>query len=167
MRFFLLRKAKSVYYPPAIRASGPANSKIDTALEVAVVGKANPVEALTSFNNPSKVAEQPRSIEKEVNATQGVAPGAIKPPTTSQDLPAKKEVPTRMEIVLTTLPMFGKGDLASKGLEASEAASIQPIKAPPKEKIVIKRNSFQCSSLFFLKLFSLFSNFVTKLTFSN
>ena len=121
------------------------------------MGKASPVEALTSFNNPSKVAEQPKSIEKEVNATQGVASGAIKPPNTSQDLPVKKEVPTRIEIVLTTLPMSAKGDLASKGLEASEAASIQPIKALPKEKIVIKRNSFQCSSLFlFLTVFFIF-----------
>ena len=44
-----------------------------------------------------------------------------------------------MEIVLATLPMPAKGDLTSKGLEASEAALTQSTKAPAKEKIVIKK----------------------------
>ena len=47
-----------------------------------------------------------------------------------------------MEIVLATLPMPTKGDLASKGPKALEAASTQPTKAPSIEKIVIKKKSF-------------------------
>jgi len=60
----------------------------------------------------------------------------MKPPTATQDPSAEKEVPKNMEIVLSTLPLPAKVDPASKGLEASEA---QPIKALPKEKIVIKK----------------------------
>ena len=66
-------------------------------------------------------------------------PNATKPSTTTQDLPVEKEIPKKMEIVLATLPLVTKGDLASKGPKASEATSIQPIKAPPKEKFVIKK----------------------------
>ena len=58
---------------------------------------------------------------------------------TTQDLPAEKEVPKRMEIIMAALPLPVKGDLESKDSEASKAASTQPIKAPPKEKIVIKK----------------------------
>ena len=63
----------------------------------------------------------------------------MKPPTATQDPPTEKEVPKNMEIVLSTLPLSAKVDPASKGLEASEVASTQPIKALPKEKIVIKK----------------------------
>ena len=53
----ILRKAKSVYYPPAIRASGPASSRTDTTPKVAEVGMASPAKVLTSFDNPSEVAK--------------------------------------------------------------------------------------------------------------
>ena len=44
-----------------------------------------------------------------------------------------------MEIVLATLPLPAKGDLKSKDAGSSEAALSQSTKAPPKEKIVIKK----------------------------
>ena len=44
-----------------------------------------------------------------------------------------------MEIVLATLPLPAMTDPASKGPEALEATSIQPVKGPPKEKLVIKK----------------------------
>ena len=119
----ILRRAKSVYYPLAIRASSLANSKTNTALKVAELGKASPAKALTSSDNLSEVVKQSGVVEKEVNTTRGVAPDATKPPTASQDLPVKKKVPTRMEIVLATLLVPTKGDLASKGPKALEAAS--------------------------------------------
>ena len=103
------------------------------------MGKANPAKVLTSLDNPSEVAEQLGVIEKEVNANKGVTPDATKTSTATQDLPVEKEVANKMEIVLATLPLPAKGDLASKGPEASEASSTQPIKAPPKEKIVLKK----------------------------
>jgi len=68
-----------------------------------------------------------------------VAPDAIKPSTITQDPPTKKEAPKKMEIVLATLPLPTKIDPASKGPEAPKAASSQPNKAPPKEKLIIKK----------------------------
>ena len=64
---------------------------------------------------------------------------ATKPPTTPQDPPKEKEVPSSMEIVLASLPLPAKGDLKSKDSRSSEAALSQSIKGPPKEKIVIKK----------------------------
>ena len=62
----------------------------------------------------------------------------MKPQTATQDPSIEKEVPKKMEIVLTTLPLPAKVDPASKGPEALEVASTQPNKAPPQGKIVIK-----------------------------
>ena len=44
-----------------------------------------------------------------------------------------------MKIVLATLPMLVKRDLKGRGLEASEEALTQSIKASTKDKIVIKK----------------------------
>ena len=44
-----------------------------------------------------------------------------------------------MEIVLATLPVPVKGDFKGKGQEASEAALTQSIRAPAKDKIVVKK----------------------------
>ena len=76
----------------------------------------------------------------------GVAPNATKPPTVPQDSLKEKNVPSRMEIMLTTLPMLAKGDPKSKD---SEAALPQSAKAPPKEKIVIKKKQFGLIVFFF------------------
>ena len=136
-----LRKAESVYYPLAIRASVPSSSGADTAPEVAEMGKDNIANVPTSSNNPSEEAEQlgVTEEEKEKNARQGVAPDAMKPPTITQDPPTEKEAPKKMEIVLATLSLPTKTDPASKGPEALKAASSQPNKALPKEKLVIKK----------------------------
>ena len=64
---------------------------------------------------------------------------ATKPPVVPQDPLKEKEVPYTMEIVLATLPMPTKGDLKSKDSRSLEAALSQSTKAPPKEKIVIKK----------------------------
>ena len=47
----------------------------------------------------------------------------MKPPTTAQDSPIEKEASKTMEIVLASLPLPAKSDLASKGPEASKFAS--------------------------------------------
>ena len=47
----------------------------------------------------------------------------MKPSASTQDPPAEKEAPKKMEIVLATLPLPAKVDPASKGPEASEAPS--------------------------------------------
>ena len=47
----------------------------------------------------------------------------MKPPIVTQDPLAEKETLKMMEIFLASLPLPIKVDLASKGIEASEAAS--------------------------------------------
>ena len=54
---FVLRKAESVHYPPAIRTSSSSSSKADTPLEVANLEKNSPKKVPPSFGSPPKVAE--------------------------------------------------------------------------------------------------------------
>lgn len=68
-----------------------------------------------------------------------MAPDATKPLAAPQDPLKEKEVPHKMEIVLTTLHVPVKGDLKGKGPEALEVALTQSTKAPAKDKIVIKK----------------------------
>ena len=105
------------------------------------MGKDSTANVQISSDNPSEEIEQLRVTEKEKekNDNQGVALDAMKPPTVTQNPPTKKEAPKKMEIVLATLTLLAKTDLASKVPEAPEAASTQPNKAPPKEKLVVKK----------------------------
>ena len=134
-----LRKATNVYYPLAIRRSVPFCLRINVEPEVAEVGKDSTTNVTSSSANLFEKANWPEATQKEKNANQGVAPDAIKPPITSQDPHVEKEASKTMEIVLASLPLPATPDLASKGLEASEVASTQPIGGPPKEKLVIKK----------------------------
>ena len=135
----VLRRAESVYYPPAIRESVSFGSRTDTTSEVTKVGKDSSTSVPTSSDKPAEEAEHLGVIEKEKNANQGVASDAMKPQAVTQDLPVEKEAPKKMEVVLATLPLPTKADPVSKGLEASEATFTQPIHSPPKDKIVIKK----------------------------
>ena len=137
--FSALRRVESVYYPPAIRVLGSANSNADTTSKVVELGKEGPAKFPTSSNNPSDEAQPIRVAKKETDATKGVAPDAIKPSVAPQDLSQEKEASPKMEIVLATLSMLAKGDFEGKGPEASEAALTQSTKTPAKEKIVIKK----------------------------
>ena len=75
--------------------------------------------------------------EKEAKMTKGVTPDATMPPATPQD-PIKDKEAFRMEIVLATLPLLAKGDPKGKDQGSLEVVVSQS-KAPPKEKIVIKK----------------------------
>ena len=52
-----LRKAESVYYPPAIHVSGSSGSKVYIASKEANDGKESPTKVLLSVNIPSKETE--------------------------------------------------------------------------------------------------------------
>ena len=60
----LLRKAKNVYYPFAIRQSVPSSLRIFAEPEVVEVRKDSTTNVTTSFTNLSEEAEQPRATEK-------------------------------------------------------------------------------------------------------
>ena len=102
---FALRKAESVYYPPAIRTLGLASSKVDTSSKVAELGKGSLAKAPPSYGSLLKETQQQGVAEKEANANKRVSPDAAKPLTIPQDPLKEKEVPSSMEIVLATLPL--------------------------------------------------------------
>ena len=52
-----LRRAESIYYPPAIREFVRSNSRTDIASKVAEVGKDGTAKVPTSFDAPSEVVE--------------------------------------------------------------------------------------------------------------
>ena len=103
-----LRKAKSVYYPPAIRASSSSGSKVDTVFEEVGIGKDSLAKAFLSSGSPSKEVEQPEVAKKETNTTKEVAsdvtkpsatPNATKPTTTPKTpLPKRKRPPIRWRL---------------------------------------------------------------------
>ena len=134
-----LRRAENVYYPFAICRSIPSFSRIDGKFEVAEVSKDSTTNVTTTFVILSKEAERLRATEKEKNSNQVVDPDAMKPPSTSQDLPIEQEASKIMEIVLASLPLPAKPDLASKGSKVSEATTAQPAGGLPKEKICNKK----------------------------
>ena len=74
---------------------------------------------------------------KEAEMTKGVGLDATKPTAAPQD-PTKDKEASRMQIVLATLPLPAKGDPKSTNQGSSEA-TVSQSKAPPKEKIVIKK----------------------------
>ena len=134
-----LRRAENVYYPPAIRQFAPSFLRVDVKSEVAKVSKDSITNVIATSVNLSEEAERPGATEKEKNSNQVVAPEAIMPLSTFQDPSTEKEKFKTMEIVLASLRLPVKPDLASKGLEVSEATTVQPIGGLPKEKIVIKK----------------------------
>ena len=119
----VLRKVDRVYYPPTIREFVLSGSRTDTTFEVAAAGKDSTTNISTSSDRSIEEAEQPRVIEKYKNTNQEAAPGAMKPPTVTQDPPAEKEASKNIEVVLATLSLLAKADPTSKGPEASKATS--------------------------------------------
>ena len=89
----VLRKAKSVYYPPAIRASSSSSSKANTPPEVANPKKSSPNEVPPSSGSPPKVIEQPRVNGKDVEVIKGVSPNATKPWLLPKILPKTRRHP--------------------------------------------------------------------------
>ena len=75
----VLRKAESVYYPSAIRASPSNSSEVNTLPEIADPEKRSPNEVPPSSSSLPKVAEQPGVNGKGAEVTKGVAPNATKP----------------------------------------------------------------------------------------
>ena len=123
-----LRRVESVYYPLDICAPGSTSSKANIASEVVELGKDSPAKVPVSSNSPSKEAQHLGVTEKETDTTKGVAPDAIKPPVAPQDLPKEKEVPPKMEIVLTTLPVPAKRNLKGKAQKPQRQHSPNPLR---------------------------------------
>ena len=132
-----LRRAESVYYPPAIQASGSSGPKADIDSKEADTGKESPAKVLPSVQSSSKKAKLPKGTEKPAEVTKEVAHDAILPLADPKDPSKGKEAPHNMEIVLATLPIPTKEDPKGKGL-ASFTATTTQLGKTPKDKLVIK-----------------------------
>ncbi|KAL0001033.1 hypothetical protein SO802_014814 [Lithocarpus litseifolius] len=133
----VLRKAKNIYYPPAIHATSLNGHSANTQPEVAELTKSSSDVVPLSSSSPQRVVEQPGSSEKESETNKEVVPDTTLPSAAPQDPIKDKEAP-RMEIVLTSLPLPSKGDPKGSDQGSTEAAA-QHSKAPPHGKIVLKK----------------------------
>ncbi|KAL0000243.1 hypothetical protein SO802_019845 [Lithocarpus litseifolius] len=89
-----LRRAENVYYPPAIRSSGPPSSsdpKANTVSKEVDNDKDNLAKVLPSSNSHPKEAKQAKATEKGKDTTKGVVPEATKPSNVPKDLSKGKE----------------------------------------------------------------------------
>ena len=87
---FALRRAKNVYYPPAIRVSG---SKANLMSKEVDVGKESPTETLPTANISSEVAEQFEDTEKAANLTKEMPQDAPYLQTPSKSPQRRKRFP--------------------------------------------------------------------------
>ena len=133
-----LRKAKNVYYPPDIRASGLSGSQPEAAPKDPNLSKDIATKALPSPNNPPKEAEQAKVAEKEKDITKEVVPEATKPPAAPKDPYKDKEVSKSLEIVLATLHVPTKKDSKGKGPASTTDATAKPTKAIAKDNHPLK-----------------------------
>ena len=108
----MLRKAKNIYYPPAIRAPSLSSSKIDAPPKVAGPEQHSLGKVPSPPGNPPEMDEQPKPDEKGAEMTKDVTLDNTVPSAAPQEHSKDKE-DTRMEIFLASLPILAKGD--SKG----------------------------------------------------
>ena len=134
---FVLRRAESVYYLPAIHPASSSDSKADPASSEAVDAQGSPTRAPSAVNTSSEGGEQAEDTIKAGDANQGAVQGAGLAPTVPGDLPKEKETSQNMELVLATLTIPSKADPKDKAQVPPTAANTQPPK-DVKEKLVIK-----------------------------
>nr|POE55227.1 hypothetical protein CFP56_02227 [Quercus suber] len=135
----MLRKAESVYNPPAIRPSGSSSFKADSvSLEVGE-GQGSPPKAPPTANTSSKETEQAEDTAKLGDINKEVVQGVDLPPIAPKDLSKEKEAFQSMELVLATLPIPLKEDPRGKAQVSTMVAATQPPKNL-KDKLVIKMN---------------------------
>ena len=133
----MLRKAESVYYPPAIRPSSSSSSKADWVSSEAGEIQGSSPKAPPVANTSSKGVEQAEDTVKTGDVNEGVAQGADPPPIAPKDLSKEKEASQSMELVLATLATPPKEDPKDKVQVSTTAGNTQSPKNP-KEKLVIK-----------------------------
>ena len=85
--FSTLRRAKNVYYPPAIRSSGSMADLVSSGTDE---GKESPTKTLPTANISSKEAEPSENAQKAADITQEVAHDATLPPVAPKD-PSKEK----------------------------------------------------------------------------
>ena len=141
--FSALRKAKNVYYPLVIHASGLSSSsspKADIVPKETNVDKDSLAKVLPSSTSPPKEAEQAKAPKKGKDTTKRVVPKATKPLAMPKDPSKGKEASQSLEIVLATLPILAKEDPKGKCPASSTAKNAKSTKATGKENPPLKIN---------------------------
>ena len=136
-----LKRAENVYYPPAIwQSTLPSSSdpKADTTTKGSEDDKDSPTEILPSSTDPSKEVGKTKAIKEKKDTTKGVVPEVTKPPAVPKDPSEVKVTSQSQEPVLATLPIPVKEDFKGKGPTSPVVAAAQIIKAPAKDKLVLK-----------------------------
>ena len=90
----MLKKAESVYYPPAIRPSSSLDPKANPVSSDANVGQGNSPKAPLATNTSSKEAKQAEDTAKLGDINKGVVQGADLPPT-AQKISLRKKKPLK------------------------------------------------------------------------
>ena len=127
------RRAENVYYPPAIRTSGPSSSQDDTTPNATSPTEEALSKDPPSPSNPQKGEEQAKEQEALKEAPLEMAKSSDVPKDTFKDGMAFQGY----ELVLVTLPIPTKEDPKGKEVVSFTAATTQPAKTP-KDKLVLK-----------------------------
>ena len=85
-----LRRAKNVYYSPAIRASGPSSSKVENAPKDPNLSKNASTSALLSPTIPPKEVKQVGAAKKEKETVKEVALEPTKLPSSPKEFSKEK-----------------------------------------------------------------------------
>ena len=148
----VLRKAGSVYYPPAIHPSNSSDSKADPVSSEAGEIQGSPSKAPPAANTSSKGVEQVEDTSKTGDVNKEVFQGSDLPPTALKDPSKEKKTSQRMELVLATLAIPPKEDPKNKAKVSTRVANTQTPK-DPKEKLVIKMKKQIVFLSFFFSFF--------------
>ena len=100
---FVLRKAGSVYYPPAIRLASSSDSKADPAPSEAGEVQGSPPKAPPAANTSSKGGEQAEDTTKAGDVNEGTIQGTDLAPAVLGDLLKEKGTSQSMELVSAIL----------------------------------------------------------------
>ena len=133
----VLRKAKSVYYLPAICLASSLDSKADPAPSEVGEGQGSPPKAPSAANTSSKGGEQAEDTTRDGDVNKGIIQGTDLAPTVLGDLLKEKETSQSMELVLATFATPPKVNPKDKAQVPSTAVNTQPSK-DEKEKLIIK-----------------------------
>ena len=118
-----LRRAENVYYPPAIRASDPLSSNVESSSKDLDLSENDYASALPSSTIPPKEEVQVGVVEKEKETTKEVALESTKLPPSPKEPSKEKEVSQSQELVLVTFPFTAKEDPKGKG--ATQATTLE------------------------------------------
>lgn len=128
-----LRRAKNVFYPPAIQASSPSSSKAKSAPKDTDLRKNASASTLPPSTIPPNEVDQVGAIEKEKDTAIEVALKLTKLPTLPKETSEEKGVSQSQELVLVTLPFTTKEDPKGKG-------TTQAVMPEVPTKVVAKTN---------------------------